>query len=250
MKILLVGSKTKSLVYTYNYLNTNNIITSVVVEDKISILKKLKFRLKKFGLFKTIDQFIFVLIIPKLLKFVFKNYLDNLLCELKFNNEKIPKSKISYIKSVNSNLFIDLINKDESDVVLLCGTRIIRPYILSSISKQIINIHAGITPDYRGVHGMYWALVNKDFSRSGVTLHLVDKGIDTGEVIAQSVIESNKNDSFVSFPLKQLSQGLELFEIFLKNNTKEKKIASIKSKQYFHPGFIEYVLNYFKFNVK
>ena len=41
-------------------------------------------------------------------------------------------------------------------------------------------MHAGITPQYRGVHGGYWAVVNNDPEHCGVTIHFVDKGIDTG----------------------------------------------------------------------
>jgi methionyl-tRNA formyltransferase len=42
----------------------------------------------------------------------------------------------------------------------------------SSINSKFVNIHVGITPKYRGVHGTYWALVNNDVENSGVTVHL------------------------------------------------------------------------------
>jgi folate-dependent phosphoribosylglycinamide formyltransferase PurN len=66
------------------------------------------------------------------------------------------------------------------DLVIVNGTRIISKKVLSSINSKFVNIHVGITPKYRGVHGTYWALVNNDVENSGVTVHFVDEGIDTG----------------------------------------------------------------------
>jgi len=43
-------------------------------------------------------------------------------------------------------------------------------------------MHPGICPEYRNAHGCFWALVNRDFDRVGMTLLRVDAGIDTGPV--------------------------------------------------------------------
>jgi folate-dependent phosphoribosylglycinamide formyltransferase PurN len=61
------------------------------------------------------------------------------------------------------------------DLVIVNGTRIISKKVLSSINSKFVNIHVGITPKYRGVHGTYWALVNNDVENSGVTVHFVDE---------------------------------------------------------------------------
>jgi folate-dependent phosphoribosylglycinamide formyltransferase PurN len=62
----------------------------------------------------------------------------------------------------------------------------------SSINSKFVNIHVGITPKYRGVHGTYWALVNNDVENSGVTVHFVDEGIDTGNIINQAIVVPSK----------------------------------------------------------
>ena len=71
-------------------------------------------------------------------------------------------------------------------------------------------MHAGITPRYRGVHGGYWALASGDAAHCGVTVHLVDAGIDTGGILAQALIRPTPVDSFVTYPLLQLAAGLPL----------------------------------------
>ena len=42
--------------------------------------------------------------------------------------------------------------------------------------------HPGICPEYRNAHGCFWAIVNNDYERVGMTMLRIDKGIDTGPV--------------------------------------------------------------------
>jgi methionyl-tRNA formyltransferase len=76
------------------------------------------------------------------------------------------------------------------------------------VNCPFINTHAGITPKYRGVHGGYWALVNGAAGDCGVTIHFVDKGIDTGQVISQHLIKPGSSDNFTTYPLLQLGTAL------------------------------------------
>jgi methionyl-tRNA formyltransferase len=48
--------------------------------------------------------------------------------------------------------------------------------------RKFYNFHSGILPQYRGVASNSWVLINGD-DKTGVTLHLIDDGIDTGDVI-------------------------------------------------------------------
>jgi hypothetical protein len=47
-------------------------------------------------------------------------------------------------------------------------------------------LHPGICPEYRNAHGCFWALVNRDLERVGMTLLRVDPGVDTGPMLLQS----------------------------------------------------------------
>lgn len=163
-------------------------------------------------------------------------------------DQKIPESKVSYVKSINSDFSRKLIENDHSNYIIVSGTRIIQKKILSIKNKKFINIHAGITPRYRGVHGAYWALINQDFLNLGVTLHYVDFGVDTGAVIAQSRIEKRGNN-FITFPVIQLAEGIELLIKFLDNTFNSKNFTfsdystNLDSRQYFHPTFWFYIYN-------
>ena len=59
----------------------------------------------------------------------------------------------------------------------------------------IINCHAGKLPFYRGRNVLNWALINdeKDY---GITVHFVDEGIDTGDIVLQRSYEINDLDTY------------------------------------------------------
>lgn len=93
--------------------------------------------------------------------------------------------KIPYIESGH---YCDIKNvKDEEwkvDLAISClYSIIIKPWFIKKC-KKIINIHPGILPQYRGVNPVNWSLKNKE-KFHGVTIHEIDKGIDTGSIISQ-----------------------------------------------------------------
>jgi methionyl-tRNA formyltransferase len=78
------------------------------------------------------------------------------------------------------------------------------------VNAPFLNLHAGITPRYRGVHGGYWALVEGRPDLVGSTVHLVDTGIDTGLVLRQATFDVTGDDSFATYPFLHLAAGVPL----------------------------------------
>lgn len=96
-------------------------------------------------------------------------------------------------------------------VVAVYGTRLLSRATLSACDAPFVNYHAGITPEYRGQHPGYWALANGEPERAGVTVHLVDAGVDTGAVVAQRAVAlSSAVDSIASYQYVQMAHGLPL----------------------------------------
>jgi len=74
------------------------------------------------------------------------------------------------------------------DIIVVCGYKYIIPVEIFNIpGLGSINIHPSYLPNYRGQHVINWAIVNGE-NETGVTIHFVDKGIDTGDVITQKKI--------------------------------------------------------------
>tara|TARA_B100000900_G_C20554144_1_gene706036 strand:+ start:535 stop:1158 length:624 start_codon:yes stop_codon:yes gene_type:complete len=74
---------------------------------------------------------------------------------------------------------VDEIN-DASIVISVLYDTILTSSVMEG--KKCYNFHPGILPEYRGAGAYSWTLINED-KKSGITLHLIDKGIDTGDII-------------------------------------------------------------------
>lgn len=253
--IVILGGKGHSVRMMYNELKNNFFIERVILESPPNKIKFIKNRIKKFGYTKVLGQILFSLFTVRILNILYRNRKKEILKNFNLSLSKIPKEKVVYVNSVNSDHSIEQINSCRSKYLIVCGTRIISRKTLNSIEKSFINIHAGITPKYRGVHGAYWALINNDMDSCGVTVHFVDKGVDTGKIIAQSTIKISKNDSFVTYPLIQFAVGLSLlkkilFDFF--NGIERNKFISSnnESYQYYHPTIWYYFYAFFKHKVK
>ena len=150
------------------------------------------------------------------------------------------------VASVNDKECLDLIIKIQPDIIIVNGTRIIGKRLLEATKTLFINTHVGITPEYRGVHGGYWALRNDDIKNCGVTIHKVDVGIDTGDIISQNKIEVTNRDNFVTYPFLQISKAIVMMKevlITIENDQLRtyKKEGTSVSKLWYHPTLTGYL---------
>jgi methionyl-tRNA formyltransferase len=110
------------------------------------------------------------------------------------------KYKIDYLFPVNINSkdFIETVKKYDSDLfVSMSFNQIFRSEILIIPKLGIINCHAGKLPFYRGRNIINWAIIN-DEKEFGITVHYVDEGIDTGDIILQRTYPISDNDNYNS----------------------------------------------------
>jgi len=81
-------------------------------------------------------------------------------------------------------------NLNDFDLIVSFGYRhIIDKKILLNLKKPIVNLHMSYLPYNRGAHPNYWSLVEN--TPSGITIHEIDQGIDTGPIIFQKKIKFN-----------------------------------------------------------
>jgi len=246
-KIILLAGDGKSTKIVYHFLNAHFNVVGVFIEKSETKKKFLKRRVKKLGYIKVFGQLLFMtIIVPILQKIASKRYAE-IIKKHNLNVDDIPSDIITKIKSVNNSEVQELLTRLKPDVIVVNGTRIIGKKLLRSLKVKFINMHAGITPLYRGVHGGYWALSKNDRKHCGVTLHLVDEGIDTGNIIYQILINVKSNDNFITYPLLQVAEGLKLLKMtiddILNSDLKIKPTPSGESKLWYHPTLFEYLKN-------
>ena len=97
-------------------------------------------------------------------------------------------SKNKKRKIYNSQLlgYLKILNPD---FIILAGyMKVIDELVIASFPEKIINIHPADTTLHQGLHGYKWAWENK-LSKTKITVHYVDEGLDTGNVIDKREVD-------------------------------------------------------------
>ncbi|HTV72028.1 MAG TPA: formyl transferase [Rhizobiaceae bacterium] len=158
--------------------------------------------------------------------------------------EPPPCQHIIHVPSVNSIMFRAAVVQLDPKAVLLVGCRMLGAESLAEIKCPILNYHAGITPKYRGMNGGYYALAEGDAENFGGTVHLVDAGVDTGDVIYQARGAPAPDDDFLTyaFRLAAISRDISMQAVrdALDGTLKPVRV-DLPSMQWFHPTLWRYV---------
>ena len=82
-------------------------------------------------------------------------------------------------------------DKEDCDIFIsVLYDKLIPPPFIRS--KECFNFHPGVLPQYRGAGAYSWVLINED-DKTGITLHLIDDGIDSGDIIEIRAFSVNKH---------------------------------------------------------
>lgn len=115
--------------------------------------------------------------------------------------------KFCYEKKIKEISLDDSYLMKDSIFLSLEFDRIVNPMLFSH--DKIFNIHFSSLPKYKGMFTSAWPILNNE-SHSGVTLHKIDHGIDTGPIIAQRTFELDGDETAKSLYLKYIKFGTEL----------------------------------------
>jgi methionyl-tRNA formyltransferase len=88
------------------------------------------------------------------------------------------------VPHINHPDVVALADRLQPDVIAVFGTSLIKGALLERSRLGIVNLHGGLSPEYRGADCTFWALYNGEPEKVGCTIHFIDAGIDTGKLIA------------------------------------------------------------------
>mgnify|MGYP003649817391 FL=1 len=86
--------------------------------------------------------------------------------------------------------------KNVDHIISFGYKHIIPENIIKFFNNKIINLHISYLPYNRGCHPNFFSF--KDNTPKGVTIHYIDKGIDTGEILLQKEINFNKEENIIT----------------------------------------------------
>ena len=91
-------------------------------------------------------------------------------------------------------LLANVLHHQPDPVVLAGFMKILPTNFVSALKGKLINIHPSLLPDFKGAHAVRDALA-AGATKTGVTIHYVDEGVDTGEIIVQSEVMIEPGDT-------------------------------------------------------
>lgn len=207
--VVMLATRCPAADVTYHALTAAVGPVTVVLEKRVPRSRLLRRRARRLGLRTVAGQVLFMTMVVPVLERSGRRRCTEILEAGGLELAPIPDVH-RHVESVNAEETRAVLRELRPRVVVVCGTRIISPSTLSCVDAPFVNLHMGITPSYRGVHGGYWALADQEPHLAGSTVHLVDKGIDTGAILRQATFKCEPEDSFVTYVFHHLAVGVPL----------------------------------------
>ena len=242
--VLITGSNDRfitELITKFKAVNEINFEDIIYWKPEITLLMKLKRNIKKHGAIYVpyrIIKYIKELIINKIY-----NFLEAILL-WPFSEENLFSISSKYginlieINDIHSKKGIEIVRSLNCDILAVCGTGILRETVFDLPKIGTINLHQGEAQKYKGAPPGFWELWNNE-KQVGITIHFVDKGVDTGDIILQKLVPIFEYDRLSSIQNKLSEISLELYpeaikQIANKSYRRTKQPQNI-GKQYFFP---------------
>lgn len=151
---------------------------------------------------------------------------------------KAEEKNINFIThpKINSDEFVNELHNYNCDLfVSMSFNQIFQKQVFNLPPLKTINCHAGKLPFYRGRNILNWALIN-DETEFGITVHFVDDGIDTGDIIKQDCYPITDQDDYQSLLVRAYNGCATILYEAIKS-LQENKVKPI-SQDTIHPlGF-------------
>jgi peptidoglycan/xylan/chitin deacetylase (PgdA/CDA1 family) len=111
--------------------------------------------------------------------------------------------------NLNGTGALEELRSVEADLGVVLGTRILKRTLFSVPRLGCINLHKGKVPEYRGTPPGFWELYDGR-DAAGVTIHFVDDGLDTGDIVGEAEVGIHPKETPESLKAKLDEQGTRL----------------------------------------
>jgi len=97
------------------------------------------------------------------------------------------------VETMNDPAALTALRNERPDFVIVFGTGVLRSPVCEAFAGRIFNLHGGNPEEYRGLDTHLWAVYHRDFAGLVTSLHRVDAGLDTGDVVAKGALTLSRN---------------------------------------------------------
>lgn len=165
-------------------------------------------------------------------------------------SSKSKNIKYLFTDNINSQSVIEFLNNKSFDLVCYAGGGIIRKNLIELTKGKILNAHSGQLPHIKGMNAIEWSILS-DIPPT-TTIHFIDKGIDTGDILYSEKVPFEPNDTLLDIRgratvhnVQLLNKVIDNFDYFNTNRTIQNKN---EGKQYFvvHKKLIKTIENKLK----
>jgi methionyl-tRNA formyltransferase len=119
----------------------------------------------------------------------------------------------------------------ETDYVVVFGSSYIKGWLADAlIAKNAVNLHMGISPQYRGSACNFWALFDNNPQFVGATIHRLAKSLDAGSVI-QHVRPEFTDQNLFHFSMQAVATGHDALAALILNNKLQTVIPEPQDQQ-------------------
>jgi len=185
-----------------------------------------------------------------------KKVFGNAAIDKKNKNIKLLSLENKELEKCSLNSLSDFLN---SDIFIVFGSSFIKKDLVNFlIDHKALNIHLGISPYYRGTDCNFWALFDNNPHLVGATIHLLSKGLDSGQILYHALSEI-KEDPFiytmsaVKSAFESIAQKIEnktIFEHTPEIQDKSKEIKYSKKNEFNDEIIKKFFLNKIDLNSK
>ena len=142
-----------------------------------------------------------------------------------------------YCNDLNDPNVVEGLKNIEPALVIFTGGGLIRQDILQNAGAGVLNCHMGVLPAYRGMDVVEWPILEGNYDQIGMTIHFMDNGVDTGDILRVKPITTQPGESITQLRNRieaQMSQELVFACLdFLNGKIKRKPQSPDDDKQYF-----------------
>jgi methionyl-tRNA formyltransferase len=148
--------------------------------------------------------------------------------------------KNEYIVLLDDKIDIYNITQIQPDIIISYNYKYMIPKeIIQFMKGRIINLHISMLPWNRGASPNFWSFIDK--TPKGVTIHLINEGLDTGDILFQKEVFFNECKESLSTSYEALHKELQCL---FKQNWSDIRNWSIEPKAQINNGSVHFVKDF------